>query len=98
MKTKFHCLLSLMLIAYLTAHSVPPGVTTKHIKIDQFGYLPNSRKVAVIVDPQTGYNAVESFSPGTGANQYQVRNWSNDAVVYSGTLVAWNGGATHTQS
>ncbi len=98
MKTKFHCLLCWMMIASLTAYSLPPGATTKHIKIDQFGYLPNSKKVAVIVDPQTGYNAAESFSPGTGANQYQVRDWLTDAVVYSGTLTAWNSGGTHTQS
>lgn len=76
----------------------PPGNTTKHIKIDQFGYLPNSKKVAVIADPQVGYNAAESFSPGTGANQYQVRRWADDVVVFTGTLTAWNSGATHTQS
>ncbi|HEY6505665.1 MAG TPA: glycoside hydrolase family 9 protein [Chitinophagaceae bacterium] len=98
MKTKLHCLLCSLLLASLFANALPPGTTTKHIKIDQFGYLPASKKVAVIVDPQTGYNAAESFSPGTGVNQYQVRNWSTNAVVYSGTLVAWNGGATHAQS
>lgn len=98
MKTKFHCLFCLALLATSFIHALPPGTVTKHIKIDQFGYLPGSKKVAVIVDPQTGYNAAESFSPGTGANQYQVRNWSNDAIVFSGTLVAWNSGATHTQS
>lgn len=73
-------------------------VSTPFIKLDQFGYLPNSKKVAVISDPQTGYNAAESFNPGTGANQYQVRRWNDDGVVYTGTLTAWNGGATHTQS
>ena len=98
MKNKLPCFLILLLTACAVARALPPGSTTKHIKIDQFGYLPNSKKVAVIADPQTGYNASESFSPGTAANQYQVRNWSTDAVVYSGTLVAWNGGATHIQS
>ena len=78
--------------------ATPPGTTSKHIKIDQFGYLPTSKKVAVIVDPQVGYNAAESFSPGTGVNQYQVRRWSDDVVVLSGTLTAWNNGATHAQS
>jgi endoglucanase len=86
------CLLPLSLLA------IPPGATTPHIKIDQFGYFPNSRKVAVIVDPQTGYNSAESFTPGTGVNQYQVRRWTDDAVVHSGTLTAWNGGATQAQS
>ena len=75
-----------------------PSAITKHIKIDQFGYLPGGKKVAVIVDPQTGYNSGESFTPGTGVNQYQVRNWTTDAVVFTGTLVAWKAGITHTQS
>lgn len=92
------CLSILLLFISLFTQAFPPGTTTKHIKIDQFGYLPNSRKVAVIADPQTGYNAAESFSPGTGVNQYQVRQWANDQVVFSGTLNAWNGGATHAQS
>ena len=75
-----------------------PSQTTYHIKVDQFGYFPTSRKVAVIADPQTGYNAAETFIPGAGANQYQVRRWDNDAIVFTGTLQQWNGGATHAQS
>lgn len=97
MHTKF-ALLAFAVICSCMNCFASPGVTTKFIKLDQFGYLPSSRKVAVIVDPQTGYNAAESFSPGTGANQYQVRNWTTNAVVFTGTLVAWNSGATHTQS
>jgi endoglucanase len=75
-----------------------PSQTTYHIKVDQFGYLTGSRKVAVIADPQVGYNATESFLPGTGANQYQVRRWSDDAIVFTGTLQVWGNGTTHTQS
>jgi hypothetical protein len=88
----------ILLVVTELSFSLPPGTFSKHIKIDQFGYLPNSKKLAVIADPQTGYNASESFNPGTGINQYQVRRWSDDAVVFSGTLVAWNSGATHAQS
>ncbi|MBC7850447.1 MAG: glycoside hydrolase family 9 protein [Chitinophagaceae bacterium] len=88
----------LFFISLQVVIATPPGATTKHIKIDQFGYLPNSRKVAVIADPQLGYNASESFTPGTGVNQYQVRRWSDDVVVFSGTLTIWNSGSTHTQS
>jgi endoglucanase len=98
MKTKFYGLLSIVLFAFLISSAHPPGITSKHIKIDQFGYLPLSKKVAVIVDPQTGYNAAESFSPGTGANQYQVRDWNTDAVVFTGTLQQWNSGNTQAQS
>jgi endoglucanase len=91
-------LTGLLLLILTPLVATPPATITKHIKIDQFGYLPSSRKVAVIADPQAGYNSNESFSPGTGANQYQVRRWSDDVVVFSGTLTAWNAGATHTQS
>src|SRR5436190_10714116 len=75
-----------------------PGVTDNHLKIDQFGYRCNDQKIAIISNPITGYNNGSTFAPGTAANNYQVRRWSDDAVMFSGTLVAWNGGTTHIQS
>ena len=75
-----------------------PATTDDHIKIDQFGYRCNDEKIAVISNPQTGFNAASTFAPGTGTNQYQIRNWSDNAVVFSGTLSAWNTGSTHSQS
>jgi len=75
-----------------------PAVVSPYILLDQFGYLPAMRKVAVLADPQVGSNASDAYSPGTGAGQIQVRRWADDTVVASGTLQAWNGGATHTQS
>jgi endoglucanase len=97
MKNKTNWLISLLLLP-CALFAIPPATITKHIKIDQFGYLPMAKKVAVIVDPLVGYNAAESFLPGTGTNQYQVRRWSDDAVVYTGTLVSWKAGITHVQS
>ncbi|MEP6748203.1 MAG: glycoside hydrolase family 9 protein [Bacteroidota bacterium] len=91
-------LLSIGMFAVAFSFAHPPSTFSKHIKIDQFGYLPNSKKVAVIADPQIGYNAAESFSPGTGVNQYQVREWTTDAVVFTGTLAQWNSGNTQAQS
>ena len=87
-----------VLAACTFIYATPPTTITKFIKIDQFGYLPGSKKVAVIVDPKVGYNANDAFSPGTGLNKYQVRRWTDNAVVFSGTLVAWKNGITHTQS
>ncbi len=75
-----------------------PGITDNHIKVDQFGYRCSDQKIAVISNPQTGYNSGSPFTPGTGANQYQIRDWTTNAVVFSGTLTVWNGGATHIQS
>ncbi len=66
-----------------------------HIMIDQFGYRPEDVKVAVIADPQVGFNAAESFTPGT---TYEVRRVGSDEVVFSGTPVAWRNGAVHAQS
>lgn len=72
-----------------------PATITQFIKIDQFGYKTTDQKIAVISDPQLGYNSALAFSPGT---TYQVRNWVTDAIVFSGAITSWNGGATHSQS
>ncbi|MEE9414135.1 MAG: glycoside hydrolase family 9 protein [Acidimicrobiales bacterium] len=65
------------------------------IHIDQFGYLPGSPKVAVISDPQVGFNSDDSFTPSA---RYEVLNWETGQSVYAGEPVEWNGGAVHQQS
>lgn len=65
------------------------------IHLDQFGYLPESRKVAVLADPVAGFNAAQSFSPGA---VYEVRRVSDGQAVFSGAPVSWKNGATHSQS
>lgn len=75
-----------------------PTSVSPFIKVDQFGYLCDARKVAVISDPINGYNSAEAFTPGTGINNYEVRDWMTHAVMYQGTIQVWNGGATHGQS
>lgn len=67
-----------------------PGISS-FIVVDQFGYLPNSKKVAVIRDPQTGYDAALSFTPGA---TYQLINLDTNAAVLSGSAVSWKSGAT----
>lgn len=96
--TKWAFALCFFLFTLYTDTAAAPTQTTHHIKIDQFGYFKNARKVAVIADPKVGNNASESFNPGTGTSQYQVVRWADDVVVFSGTLQAWNNGNTHTQS
>jgi hypothetical protein len=68
---------------------------TEFIKTDQFGYLPDAQKIAVISNPVNGFNASQSFAPGS---TYKVRRVSDGAEVYSGTLFSWNNGNTHGQS
>ncbi|ERT05698.1 glycosyl hydrolase 9 family protein [Lyngbya aestuarii BL J] len=65
------------------------------IRIDQFGYRPEDHKVAVIVDPQLGFNEQVSFLPG---QTYEVRDAKTDRTVYSGEIQLWADGKIDSQS
>lgn len=65
------------------------------IVVDQFGYRTGAQKVAVIRDPQTGYDSAVSFTPGT---HYSVVNKATGTAVKQGAPTAWNGGATDSSS
>jgi len=84
----FSCLLYSALLS-----QIPP--TSSHIHIDQFGYLPDVEKVAIISDPQVGFNASESFSPGA---TYEVRSYPIGQTISTGSIQTWNQGATDAQS
>jgi len=66
-----------------------------HLLVDQFGYRPEDSKVAVIRDPQVGYDAKDHFVPG---NKYQLRRAENGETVFSGTPTSWLNGVTETSS
>lgn len=65
------------------------------IVVDQFGYLPGHEKITVIRDPQIGFDASDSFTPGT---TYEVVNAATNAVVFTGVPIAWNNGQTDASS
>lgn len=77
------------------APAAPPGTATPRIAVDQLGYLSTMDKVAVISDPQQGFNAAEHYQPGPSL---EVRHWGTNAVALTAAPVPWNGGATHAQS
>jgi endoglucanase len=66
-----------------------------HILVDQFGYLPDSSKVAVIRDPRVGYDKSDKFVPGTS---YQVRSARTGDVVFAGSPRPWKSGSTEDSS
>lgn len=66
-----------------------------HFKLDQIGYKLNDRKICVISDPQTGYNAPDPYTPN---DTLFVKRQSDNATVSIGPAIPWNGGATHVQS
>jgi hypothetical protein len=58
----------------------------KFIVVDQFGYLPNMKKAAVLRFPKVGYDSNQSYWP----QQLQVVNSATGAVVYTGWPQDWN--------
>lgn len=66
-----------------------------HLLVDQFGYRPSDAKVAVLRDPKVGFDAKDGFVPGT---LYQVRNTDDGHVVFSGSPLEWQRGATEASS
>lgn len=65
------------------------------IRVDQFGYRPGAKKVAVLVDPVEGWNADQSLDPG---KLYEIRSWSDGKLMLSGTPQLWNQGAVQKTS
>ncbi len=85
---------------YPATPTAPPPVTPppgkglgvkvqRYIVVDQFGYRPDMRKVAVLVDPRRGWNAGDSYSPG---KRLELRRWSDGELVFSDSITPWNGG------
>jgi endoglucanase len=62
------------------------------ILVDQFGYLPEGKKIAIVRDPHTGYDAHLSFTP---SGNYQVINVEQQTVALNITPIAWNNGQTY---
>ncbi|MGM9489574.1 glycoside hydrolase family 9 protein [Ideonella sp. YS5] len=60
-----------------TVWPAPTANTAKFIMVDQFGYLPTMKKVAVLRYPRVGYDAGQYYQPG----RLQVVNSATGAVV-----------------
>lgn len=78
----------------------PPGhglnvKLERYIAVDQFGYRPGMTKVAVLVDPELGWNAGDDYSP---APSLEVRRWSDGSVAWSGRVTPWNAGQLDSAS
>ncbi len=65
---------------------VPPD---QYIVVDQFGYRPDMKKVAVLVDPQAGWNEKDEYVPG---DKLEVRRWADGSVAFSGAPKPWKNG------
>jgi len=65
------------------------------IMVDQFGYLPELQKRAVIKNPQIGFDRFKAFNP---SNRYAVIDTRTRKAVYEGAPVKWNGGKVDAAS
>ena len=68
---------------------------SNEIVVDQFGYRNESTKIAVVRDPQVGFDADINYLPG---NEFLLVNASSNEIVFSGQLTQWNGGNTDAAS
>jgi hypothetical protein len=68
---------------------------TPFIVVDQFGYLPDQSKIAVLRDPEVGFDNGWDFTPGP---VYQVINTKTQQVVFEGQPTVWNKGAVDPSS
>lgn len=93
---KFYSTLFLSLYLFLLSGLQDSSAQTvsKYIVADQFGYLPDEVKIAVVRDPVTGFDASESYTPGT---LYAVVNSAGEQV-YSGPLQIWSAGNVDASS
>src|SRR5438874_1741678 len=70
---------------------IGPNGPIPAIVVDQFGYLTKSKKVAVIRDPQVGYDNSARFTPG---NSFALIELPSGKVVKTAQPTVWNGGNT----
>lgn len=68
---------------------------SKLIVVDQFGYLPDARKIAILRDPQTGYDAAESYTP---SESLKLVDLNSGNVVLTAAPSLWKNGTTHSTS
>jgi endoglucanase len=84
-----HSMLCVMILAFLATTCAVGDEISPLITIDQFGWLPRSRKIAILADPVRGQNAGQSYQPGP---EFVVRQQADGKVVYRGPVRPWNGG------
>ena len=74
---------------------LPSEPLSAFIVVDQFGYLPDSEKLAVLRQPLTGADAPQEYTAGS---KYQLIDAQTKAVVAEPTAMPWNGGSADPQS
>jgi len=85
-------ILTLLLISFKGVIAQNPS---DFIHVDQFGYQTEAQKVAVISNPEIGYNSILSYEP---PEIMEIRDAETNDVVLSVAPQVWNNGVVHEQS
>ena len=85
------CRFLFTLILFLVTPHLTFAQSATPILVDQFGYLPELQKRAIIKNPRKGYDSEKTFRPG---NRYGVVNRRSGQVIYEGRPVQWKSGQT----
>ncbi|MEX0320539.1 MAG: glycoside hydrolase family 9 protein [Puniceicoccaceae bacterium] len=96
MNKPVHLLLLFFFSTQLSVAASAPGFNDiASIHVDQLGYLPGMKKVAVLSDPQVGYNSDQSYQP---SDNIQLVDAADGSHVMALCKVAYNGGNTDPDS
>ena len=85
-------LFALAFIAFYTGLSAQ---ISPFIHVDQFGYATDADKVAVLSDPQLGFNSNLNYSPSASI---ELRASPSDNLIATLSPQVWNNGSTHVES
>ncbi|MBI1764186.1 MAG: glycoside hydrolase family 9 protein [Acidobacteria bacterium] len=77
------------------AYAAPLGQPSVQIHVDQFGYLPALKKVAVIAEAALNNANASGYQPGT---MFEIRRSVDNRVVLRSQPSVWRQGAVHAQS
>lgn len=88
-------LIKLLSLIILVNFQLLSQTHSRFIVVDQFGYLPQAPKVAVIRNPQTGFDSWQSFTPG---NNYALVDAHSGQTMLTGSPVAWKNGTIDASS
>jgi hypothetical protein len=91
----FKYLLFIWVLLVSTAVFLNGQPVSEFIVVDQFGYLPEANKMAVIKNPQTGFDSKASFIPG---NTYAVIDAETGEEIFNGSPEMWKNGTTDNSS
>lgn len=77
------------------ASSIGVASISSFIVVDQFGYLPTAQKVAILRDPQDGYDKSQSYTPGATLSLVDM---GTGQTVLTAEAKVWNKGEMHSTS